>query len=149
VHLEFRIGLLAPGQGKQCNGDSTHVHLQVLSGGSIYDVAVNADGMETEIDAPLLGGAWSEGWHTQDGLDYPSQLGAHASAFTLTGLSAVAGAIEQGLAQANHVAIFCTGYGATGCHLVHRNSGHDGAIVIEPLSATPHWLLFDFSGDSF
>jgi hypothetical protein len=143
------VTILPPGQGKQCNGDSSHVHLQVLSGGSIYDVAVNADGQETEIDAPLVGGAWSEGWHTQDGLDYPTTLGVHSSAFTLSGSSAISSEIEQQLAQANHVAIFCTGYGATGCHLVHRSSGRDGAVVIDPLSATPHWLLFDFSGDSF
>jgi hypothetical protein len=143
------VSIIAPGQDHQCNGDSTHVHLQVLSSGSVYDVAVNVDGLEAEIDTPLPGEAWSEGWHTQEGLDYPSQLGVHASAFNLTGLSAVAAQVEQQLAQANHVAIFCTGYGPTGCHLVHRNSGHDGAIVIDPLAATSHWLLFDFSGDSF
>jgi hypothetical protein len=117
--------------------------------GSIYDVAVNVDGFEAEMDAPLVGDPWGEGWHTQDGLDYPSQLNAHSSAFTLTGISTVASEVEQQLAQANHIAVFCTGYGATGCHLVHRNSGRDGAVVIDPLSATPHWLLFDFSGDSF
>jgi hypothetical protein len=145
----YLVSIIPPGQDKQCNGDSTHVHLQVQMQGSIYDVAVNADGYEAELDAPLAGGSWSEGWHTQDGLDYPNDLGAHSAAFTTTGLSTVAAEVEQRLANANHVAIFCTGYGPTGCHLVHRNSGSDGAIVIDPLSPTAHWLLFDFSGDTF
>jgi hypothetical protein len=117
--------------------------------GSIYDVAANVDGLETEQDGPLVGGAWAEGWHTQDGLDYVKDLGLHSAAFTLTGLSAVAQEVETKLAQANHVSIFCTGYGPTGCHLVHRNSGGDGAIVLDPLSSSPHWLVFDFNTDNF
>jgi len=41
--------------------------------------------------------------------------------------------------------IFATGYGRGGGHLIHRNGhGHDGAIVIDPLSAKPRFLLFRF-----
>ena len=112
----------------------------------VYDVAANVDGQMTTKDAPLLGGAWAEGWHTQDSLDYPGNLGVHTADFATTSATAV----ESALAQANHVSIFCTGYGATGCHLVHRQgTGRDGAIVIDPLSPTSHWLLFDFAGDNF
>jgi len=144
------VAVIPPGQGKQCNGDSSHVHIQVLMNGAVYDVAANVDGNETEHDGPLVGGAWSEGWHEQDALDYPSNLSAHSSSFTLTGLSAVASEVEKQLANANHVSIYCTGYGPDGCHLVHRErNGRDGAIVINPLSASPHWMLFDFAGDNF
>lgn len=146
----YIVAVIPPGQGKGCNGDSTHVHLQILMNNSIYDVAANVDGLETEKDTALVGGAWSEGWHTQDSLDYPGDLGVHSSDFSLTGLSAVASEVEQQLANANHVSVFCTGYDATGCHLVHRDgTGRDGAIVIDPLSATSHWLLFDFNTDNF
>jgi hypothetical protein len=146
----YVVAVIPPGQGKSCNGDSTHVHLQISMNNAIYDVAANADGLETEKDTALLGGAWSEGWHTSDSLDYPGDLGVHSSDFSLTGVSAVAAEVEQQLANANHVSVFCTGYDATGCHLVHRQgTGKDGAIVIDPLSPTSHWLLFDFSTDNF
>jgi hypothetical protein len=144
------VAVIPPGQGRQCNGDASHVHIQVLMNGAVYDVAANVDGLMTQKDAPLVAGAWSEGWHTQAALDYPKDLGAHAADFTLTGTAAVAQAVETALAKANHVSIFCTGYGTNGCHLVHRQrTGKDGGIVLDPLSASPRWLLFDFSTDSF
>ena len=144
----YIVAVIPPGQGKQCNGDSSHVHLQVLMNNQVYDVAVNTNGQGqmTTKDEALLGGPWAEGWHTQDALDYPTSLGVHAAGFSTT----TATAVENALAQANHVSIFCTGYGSTGCHLVHRQgTGHDGAIVIDPLSPTSKWLLFDFAGDNF
>ncbi len=146
----YVVAVIAPGQGKQCNGDSSHVHLQVRMNNQIYDVAANVDGQMTTRDAPLLAGPWAEGWHTADALNYPTDLGAHSADFTMTGTNAVASAVENELAQANHVSIFCTGYGPDGCHLVHRQgTGRDGAIVINPLSPTARWLLFDFTGDGF
>ena len=144
------VAVIPPGQGRQCNGDASHVHIQVLMNNAVYDVAANIDGLMTQKDAPLLAGPWNEGWHTQAPLDYPADLGAHSTDFTLTGTTAVAQAVETALAKANHVSIFCTGYGTNGCHLVHRQrTGKDGGIVLDPLSSSPRWLLFDFSTDSF
>lgn len=146
----YVVSIIPPGQGRQCNGDSSHVHLQVLMSKGIYDVAANVDGRMFQKDAPLAGGAWSEGWHTQDALDYPSGLGVHSTDFTLTGVNVVAAEVEKQLAAANHVSVYCTGYGPDGCHLVHRKKGNqDGAIVVDPLSPTSHWLLFDFDTDQF
>ena len=146
----YVVAVIPPGNGKQCGGDSSHVHVQVLVGKAVYDVAVNVDGNMTERDEALTGGPWGEGWHTATSLDYPSALGAHASDFKLTGASMVATEIEKQLAGANHVSVFCTGYDKSGCHLVHRKGkGQDGALVIDPLFPVARWLLFDFSTDTF
>ena len=72
-----------------CNADPTHLHLQVLIGGAVYDVAVNVgtndatnDVHSTTLDHALVGPAWSEGWHTTVTVDYPT-LGVHADAMPL------------------------------------------------------------------
>ncbi len=58
--------------------------------------------------------------------------------------------VAAALAQVNHISIFGTGYGPTGMHLIHYESGMDGAIVVEPLSPTPQLpLLFRFGSDQF
>jgi hypothetical protein len=146
----YVVAVIAPGQGKQCNGDASHVHVQVLVGKAVYDVAVNVDGNMTERDEAPVGGSWAEGWHTTASLDYPTALGAHSSDFNLTGATELATEIEKQLATANHVSVFCTGYATSGCHLVHRKrNGQDGALVIDPLASVARWLLFDFSNDSF
>ena len=146
----YLVSIVAPGGGS-CNADRHHVHLQVLAGGSIYDIAVNADGgFYMEKDAPLPGGGWSEGWHTGESLDYPGDLGVHSTDFTQATEPAVASAIESSLSQANHVSVFATPYNHSGAHLVHRRgSRQDGAVVFDPLSSTPHMLLFHFSNQSF
>jgi hypothetical protein len=141
----FLVSIVPEGQ-HSCNGDSTHVHLQILMHNGIYDVAVNTDGLEAELDHAMVGPAWSEGWSASAQLDYPTTLGIHSSAFATTN----AQALEASLASANHVTIFATAYGPGGVHLVHRDlNNHDGAVVMNPLGPTPHWLVFRFSNDSF
>ena len=141
------VSVIPPGGPHSCNSDSSHVHFQVLMQGSLYDVAVNTDTLQLAKDVGLPDGAWSEGWHTSDGLDYVS-LGLHSSDFSTP--SDPAGGIEAFVMNANHVSIFATGYGPTGCHDVHRrNGGDDGAIIIDPLSTNPHGLFFHFNTQSF
>jgi hypothetical protein len=145
--LDGYLVAIVPTNGSHtCNADSTHVHLQVKMNNEIYDVAANIDTMVAERDLPLPDGAWAEGWHTSDSLDYV-QLGLHSADFASVGGNApMATKIEQELANANHISVFCTGYGPNGCHLVHRQGGgRDGAIIIHPTSATSHALFFDFT----
>jgi hypothetical protein len=101
--------------------------------------------------AALPDGPWAEGWHTAEvTFDYVADAGVHASDFTSTPLATLAARVETRLANVNHISIFATGFGPDGAHLVHRNgSGHDGAIVTEPLSASPHALMFHFDNQSF
>ena len=150
----FLVSTVPVGQ-RGCNGDAHHIHLQIQMNGAVYDVAVtmqdNNGGnvLFTERDLPLPDGAWSEGWHPADALDYVS-LGLHAGDFTAMAESALAQTVLGELQTANHISVFATGYGPTGVHDVHRKgSGQDGAIIIRPLSSPPHLLLFHFANQSF
>lgn len=146
----YLVSIVQPGGSKACNGDTDHVHLQVRVNGAIYDVAINTDVLYAELDAPLPGGAWAEGWHAGMSLDYPSSLGLHSSGFTTTNPTALAQKVSGELANVNHIAVFATGYGPTGAHDVHRRGySEDGLIAIDPLSAKPHLLAFRFTTDSF
>lgn len=151
--LVYVVGI---GQSRSCNGDDSHVHLQVEVNGSVYDVAVdigtNNDEVgleETTVAAP--GGAWSEGWHGSDSLSYKS-IGVHSSDMPLTAPHTLGSNLENLLVSTSQVSIFCTGYSQdNGCHDVHYDdgSGRDGAIVLDPSSETSPVIFFRFSSQSF
>jgi hypothetical protein len=153
--LDGYLSFIVPKDGtSSCNGDDSHVHLQIRMDGLIYDVAVDigtftGDSNLYEADMALPGGAWSEGWH-DDGLSYP-QLGLHSTQFTPQDPTTLAQTIETELAGANHLSIFGDAYSqGNGCHDVHYENGTaDGALVIDPLSPTPHILFFRFSTQTF
>ena len=137
-----------------CHGDSTHVHLQVLAQGQVYDVAVNVDGGNmAEKDLALPGAAWSEGWHAGQRIDYVHDLGLHSTDFQFHGpVSQLDNDLETALASANHISVFATAYSHGGMHLIHRStssSGADGAVVTDPLSPTAHVYAFHFANQSF
>ncbi len=153
----FLVSIIQPGQGSGCNGDAHHVHLQVQVKGSVYDIAVNVDSNQgspdvdfEKINAPLADGAWSEGWHPGVSFDYVNTLGVHSGDFTTFTPTALANEVTNDLASVNHISVFTTGYGATGGHLIHRNTTNkDGALVLQPLSGNPQYLLFHFDEQTF
>ena len=151
----YITSIVVPGGSKSCNGDSTHIHLQVTNGSATYDVAINVDGgYFLEKDIPLPDGAWSEGWHSSDGLDYSKTLGLKSTQFTSIGQFALTTELEGILAKANHISVFGTTYtgsdAGSGIHDIHRQAtNEDGAVFVDPTSATPTALLFRFSSDSF
>jgi hypothetical protein len=149
--LDGTIVSIVPPKQHNCNGDSTHVHLQVLANGGTYDIAVNVDALFAEKDAPLLNEPWAEGWHTTgEKLDYPSMLALHSTAFGAPTIPELTQTLEAELAAVNHISVFATGYGVDGAHLVHRNgASNDGALVLHPIGAQPHYLLFNFTGQTF
>jgi hypothetical protein len=148
--------VLPIGGSEACNGDDSHVHLQITMDGNVYDVAVDTgrftgDVLLYETNMPIPDGAWSEGWHGTDALTYTS-LGIHSTQFTPEAPAALGTKLQAELAGVNHISVFGTGYAqGNGCHDVHYEdgNGNDGAIVLEPLSATPHVLFFRFSTDTF
>jgi len=145
------VSVVPPASTSACNADGGHVHLQVRVAGEIYDVAVNvgSDVHTTTRDVALVE-PWQEGWHTTASVDYPTSLGVTAAATPLSTQAALVNALMADLATVNHIAIYATGYGPDGVHLVHRNgSGHDGLIVTRPLSAAAHLRLFSFTGQVF
>ena len=155
--LDGTLAFVVPQGGTHnCNGDFSHVHLQVRANGEIYDVAVDIGQTPGDVnlytqDLALPGGAWAEGWHGTDTLTYTA-LGIHASAFTPQTPSTISANLVSELAQVNHVSIFGTSYNTdNGCHDVHYHGGNggDGALFLEPLSPQAHGMFFRFSTDSF
>jgi hypothetical protein len=152
--LVYVVGV---GQGKQCNGDDSHVHLQIEVSGSVYDVAVDIGTAPNDLagiyeeSMAVPGGAWAEGWHGSDTLAYPS-LNIHSSSFTTMQPDALGSDVETLLASTSKISIFCTGYSqGNGCHDVHyeNGDGKDGAIVLNPTLATSQVLFFRFASQSF
>jgi hypothetical protein len=150
-YLTYVVPQGGPGS---CNGDNSHVHLQIKMLGNIYDVAVDigqtpGDALLYEADMPMPGGAWSEGWH-DIGLSYP-QLGVHSTQFTSEVPATLGQKIQTELANVNHISVFGESYSTyNGCHDVHYENGtDDGALIIDPLSPTAHILFFRFSTDTF
>ena len=153
----FLVSIVNPNTTTACRGDDNHIHLQVKVNGGIEDIAVNIASTTGNpdldfrtINAALRGGAWTEGWHTGQTLDYPTNLGVSSTSFTEETPTQLTTLVDNAIANANHVSIFTTGFDATGGHLVHREgSSHDGAIVINPTTTSPTYLLFHFTTQSF
>jgi hypothetical protein len=150
--LVFVVGV---DQGHACNGDSSHVHLQVEVSGDVYDVAVDIGQSDDEVglyqgNLNVPGGTWSEGWHSSDTLSYRSS-GVSSSSFPLVAPNPLGSNIESLLAGTSKISIFCTGYSqGNGCHDVHYVDGSkDGAIVLDPTSADSPVLFFRFSSQNF
>lgn len=151
--LDGYLVSIVPSHVHQCHGDSGHVHLQISMNGALYDVAANVDQVAVgDVDAPLPQ-PWTEGWHANASLDYVQDLGMHSSQFQSLDQTPAQQHVLDELANANHISVFATKYSNSGIHLVHRTrssgQGLDGAIVINPTSAKPHYVLFRFPDQTF
>jgi hypothetical protein len=103
-----------------------------------------------EKDHAPVGPAWSEGWHTSTPLDYVNDLGVHSGDFTEMMSAPLANLVTDDITVGDKISIYATSSGGASAHLVHRNgSNNDGAIVLDPESTTPKWLLFHFSEQTF
>jgi hypothetical protein len=148
------VSIVNPGGSSKCNGDSSHIHLQVLMNDDIYDVAINVDGgYWYQADVPLPGSAWKEGYY-EDSLDYVKDLDVKSTDFVKVTESALETSLEQQLASVNHITTYGTIYtgsdAGSGMHDIHYESTNkDGALFLQPLSAQAHMILFRFSEDSF
>jgi hypothetical protein len=146
--IDGTIVAIVPSTAKTCRGSATHVSLQIQVDGAIYNAALNIDGLETSLTHAAVGDPFQEGWHPGGSFDYVTDLGVHADAFATTDEAA----LEQMLAQANHVSVWETGYANFGGHLVHRTrgaAGTDGALVLSPLSSSPTYVVFRFADQTF
>lgn len=151
--LDGTIVAVVPHGRGSCNADRSHVHVQVLSSGSVYDVAVNTDGgFYAEISHALPGEPWRDGWHRGGSLDYRSDLGLHSNDFNTANNAQLERVLLNALADANHVSVFASLYSHGGVHLVHRaRSGQpvDGALVLDPLAPSARVFAFHFSDQRF
>lgn len=158
--LDGTIHAVIPPNDHRCAGaNDNHVQIEVESGGAYYRLFVNVqsdqgppDVLVDEVDAPLVGPAWSDGWHPGLLLDYPSQLGVHSDAFVVAPMADLVPRIDAMLELGAPISVFASSStsNSDSAHLVHRNpTNHDGAIVLRPDAATPHWFLVRFDEQSF
>lgn len=144
----------------QANND--HVVVQVRFNNAIYRMVVNVEsnGSIAEIRMralphALVGPAFAEGWHPNVQLDYVNDLGVHSgdAAWQPTALAAASRRVADALTIGAPIAVFATSTGGTfasGAHLVHRTATNvDGALVVDPTSSAPTYILFHFADQTF
>lgn len=141
--------------------NSDHLVVQMRIGEAIYRMVINVESDRgadlrvryTEIEHAMPAPAWAEGWHTGLTLDYPSMLDAHATAaFTAYEMAPLVTKVTDAIPLGAKVSVYAATSGGASAHKVHRNTAgtnQDGAIVIEPTSAKPRWLLFHFADQTF
>ena len=140
--------------------NKTHLVIQGRMNGLIYRMVVDVlstigspDVSLFELDAPLAGGTpWAEGWHDTVTLDYVTDLSVHNTSFVPTKQAALVSRITDEINLGDHISVFATS-GSTephSAHLVHRNATNaDGAIVLHPDGAKPHYILLAFGEQVF
>lgn len=159
ARLDGTVLAVVPPDDQACAlPNRTHLVLQVTMGGAVYRMVVDVlsnmgspDVWFHELDAPLVGPAWSDGWHTGIALDYATGLGLHSTQFAEMTEAELVAKLTSELELGAKVSVFATA-GATepdSAHLVHRNATDaDGAIVIAPDTA-PHYLVMRFDEQAF
>src|SRR5689334_6097263 len=76
------LAVVPPATERCAQPNSTHLVVQVTMHGAAYRLVVNVENIFMhEIDAPLTGPAWSDGWHTDAPLDYVTNLCVRSSSF--------------------------------------------------------------------
>ena len=152
--------VVPPGNPSCPMPNGTHLVLQVTMAGETYRMVTNvlSDSGPPhvylyELDAPLAGPAWAEGWHPGYQLDYTSTLHVTSDQFVPHDMATTVDMITDRIDLGTKVSVFATssgGVNASGAHLIHRNlTNADGAIVIGPDTATPHYILLRFDEQTF
>lgn len=134
-----------------------HVVVQVVMSGQVYRMVVNVQSsfgdpnvryLETSHVLPAP--AWAEGWHTGISIDYATDLGVEAEAFTPFDLPTLSDVIADVIPLGAKISVYAHSSGGASAHKVHRNSGaEDGLIVLDPEGAAPKMLLFRFANQVF
>jgi hypothetical protein len=152
------LAVLPPDDQACAKPNHTHLILQVLMNNDAYRMVVdvlsnqgNPDVFFTELDAPLQGPAWAEGWHNPASLDYGTNLQLHSTGFVEMNQAAVVAQLTKELELGARISVYATTTSAEpdSAHLVHRNlTNQDGAIVVHSDTA-PHYLLIRFDEQTF
>jgi hypothetical protein len=156
------LALVAPWDTHCAQPNSDHLVLQVTMKGAVYRMVINVQStvagvdprvLHAEVQNKLPGAAWSEGWHTGVAFDYPSMLGADKRDFAPYPMNDLVRQVLNRVALGEKVSVFARSSGGTkadSAHLIHRNGGNvDGAVVLDPTSATARFLLFAFANQDF
>ncbi len=130
--------------------------------GAIYRVVVNVrsdfgnpDVRLGQLDHALPGEGWSEGWHPGTPLDYVQSLALHSTGpqFETLSMDPLIHKVVELIPVGSEISAFATSSGGSyshSAHKVHRNrTNEDGALVVNPRSDHPRWLLFQFQDQIF
>lgn len=133
--------------------NGTHVTVQLSMLGVVQRLSVSVEDIAiATASKPLLGPPWAEGWHENQDIDYRTDLGLHSTDFSpATADEAVAFLCEH-LALDAPVSVFAYSDGSkpSSAHQIHRNDNYpDGAVVANPTSDNPTYLLFRYSNQVF
>jgi hypothetical protein len=133
--------------------NNDHVVLQLSMLGQVQRLVVAVDGVAvTTTQAPLVGPAFSEGWHPDVFLDYPMDLDAHSEDFVGVSMTEAEEFLCSYLDLGAPVSVYAYSDGSapSSAHQTHRNDNYpDGAIVAQPTSASPVYLLFRYTDQVF
>jgi len=150
------LAVVEPGNTTCAMPNSTHVILEVTMNGDAYRMVANVLSTSSdphvwlgEVDAPLPGKAWAEGWHPGEQLDYVSTLAVTKAQFTEADQAAAVARLDL-LEIGAKVSVYATSQNSpNSAHLIHRNAANaDGAIVLDP-DTSPHYLLTAFPEQTF
>ncbi|MBU0551763.1 hypothetical protein KKF91_07615 [Myxococcota bacterium] len=139
---------------RQCDGvNDDHVVLQISILNQIQRLVISVHDIDIlSKNAPLIGPAFSEGWHTGMDLDYVRDLNVHSADFKPATMAEVTHFICAFLEVGAPVSVFAysDGQRPDSAHQVHRNNAYpDGAVVARPESSAPVYLLFRYTDQSF
>jgi hypothetical protein len=129
------------------------VTLQLSIQGQVQRLVASVDAVAvTSVQRPLVGPSYSEGWHLDQPLDYVTDLGVHSDDFTQVSLEGAVDFLCEHLEIGQPVSVFAYADGTklSSAHQIHYNDNYpDGAIVTNPTSAAPTYLLFRYSNQTF
>jgi hypothetical protein len=132
-----------------------HLIVQIMMNGAVYRMVVNVESIfYAEHQAPLVGVPWEEGWHTTGvALEYPTTFDLHSEDFEPTTMAGVVFRVTDLIDIGAPISVYANSSGgqfASSTHLIHSNDdGPDGAILLDPKSANPTYLLFRFGNQQF
>lgn len=140
--------------------NNDHVIIQITMLGKVYRMVVNLQSsfgdpnvQYLETTHKLVGPVWEEGWHTGISLDYVNDLGLQSAQFTPYDLNTLSMKVTDAVTLGQKISVYAHSSGgsyAGSAHKVHRNTGaQDGAIVLDPESASPKMLVFHFANQVF
>ncbi|HEX7666439.1 MAG TPA: hypothetical protein VF407_18060 [Polyangiaceae bacterium] len=146
------VGIVRPQDQECAQPNGTHFDLEVQMGGANYRMLVNVQSDDTSLpdtyylskQIALPGMPWTEGWHTDQPLDYAT-LGVHTADFTSHPIDELTNILFPQFTIGQKLTIWGLGFGS-GAHDIHKRTGtgQDGAVVIGPDTANPTFLMFRF-----
>jgi hypothetical protein len=152
------LAVVPPADDACADINGTHLVIQVTVAGVAYRMVLDVlstvgspDVFFYEEDAPLVDGAWSEGWHAGVALDYVTTLSLTSTQFADMTETPLVDKVTSEITVGSHISVFATSQGEpSSAHLIHRNlTNQDGAIVVRPDTGSPHYLLFHFADQTF